>query len=128
MPVGFSQGSIGSSRSGVDGFLSYVPHGGRLPKFHGACVLSESALEMALVVLRQLAVMASVEALDPVALRRRLSTSLPLSVTLALYIILGTGQLTDDLRNKNARSDTHLLSGMFFFVRRLIPLSKRTEL
>jgi len=83
---------------------------------------------MALVVLRQLAVMASVEALDPVALRRRLSTSLPLSVTLALYIILGTGQLTDALLNKNARSDTHLLSGMFFFVRRLIPLSKRTEL
>ena len=52
----------------------------------GLCMLSMSALEVALVVLRQLAVIASVEALDPVALRRRLSTSLPLSVTLLFYI------------------------------------------
>jgi hypothetical protein len=83
---------------------------------------------MALVVLRQLAVMASVEALDPLALRRRLSTSLPFSVTLALYIILKTGHLTSTLRNKNARSDPYLLSGIFLFIPRLIPLLERTEL
>jgi len=34
---------------------------------------------VALAVLRQLAVMASIETLDPVALRRRLSASLPFS-------------------------------------------------
>ena len=83
---------------------------------------------MALVVLRQLAVMASVEALDPVALRRRLSTSLPLSVTLLFYINLMTGYLAGALQTKNGRSGTHLLSGMFLFIRRLIPLPERTEL
>jgi len=57
---------------------------------------------MALVILRQLAVMASVEALDPVALRRRLSASLPLSVSLLFYINLRTGYLSSTLRTKNA--------------------------
>ena len=65
---------------------------------------------MALVVLRQLAVMASVEALDPVALRRRLSTSLPLSVTLVFYINYGTGHLTNTLQTMKTRSDAPLLS------------------
>jgi len=87
-----------------------------------------SALEIALVVLRQLAVMASVEALDPVALRRRLSTSLPFSVTLVFYINLRTGYLTCTLRIENARSGTQLLSGMLLFIRRLLPLPERTEL
>ena len=90
-------------------------------------IIGECAYE-ALVVLRQLAVMASVEALDPVALRRRLSTSLPLSVTLLFYIIYGTGYLSNTLQADNARSDTCLLSRMFLFTHRLIPLPERTEL
>ena len=77
-------------------------------------VSSTSALGKALVVLRQLAVMASVEALDPVALRRRLSASLPLSVTLVFYINFMTGYLTCALLIENARSGTQLLSGCSF--------------
>ena len=87
----------------------------------GLYIFSVSALEMALVVLRQLAVMASVEALDPIALRRRLSTSLPLSVTLVFYTNLRAGYLTYALHIEDARSST-------YSTRKLIPLTERTEL
>ena len=76
-------------------------------------ILGECACK-ALLALRQLAVMTSVEALDPVALRHRLSTILPLSVALVFYINIRTGYLTYALRIEDARSDIQLQSGYSF--------------
>jgi hypothetical protein len=60
--------------------VNHLPRGGPWPEIHGASMQIYNKHNcVALAVFRQLAVIASIEALDPVALRCRLSTSLPLS-------------------------------------------------